>query len=132
MVGLVVLAVTAVLVAEPPGRAAVAAAAARPKSSTINLGNAQTATLSVRPGKHGPVTVSLALSAGARPTTVTLTAALPAKRLGPITIPVSAGSGQNYTADNLLLPAAGKWTFQLTVRTSQFDAVTAATSIHLS
>jgi copper transport protein len=132
ILGIAVLAVTAVLVAEPPGRAAAAVAAARPKTSTLQLASSRTATLTVRPGRHGPVTVSLALSAGAKPIGVSLTAALPAKQLGPITIPLSARTDLNYAADNLLLPAAGKWTFQLTVRTSEFDAVTAATTLHLS
>ena len=35
---LIVLAVTAVLVAEPPGRAAIAAVAAKPQTSRVELG----------------------------------------------------------------------------------------------
>ena len=132
VLGIAVLAVTAVLVAEPPGRAAVAAAAAKPQTSKVALGNGRTATLTVTPGRHGTVTVALGLTAGAKPLGLTLNAALPAKQLGPIPVKLSGTDGRNYTASNVLLPAAGRWTFTLNLRTSEFDAVTADTSIHLS
>src|SRR5207245_2542338 len=82
-----VLAVTAVLVAEPPGRAALAADHDKPRSSTVALGG-RTATVTLDPGRHGPVTVTVALSAGAKPQQITATAALPDKQLGPITVPL--------------------------------------------
>ncbi len=132
VLGVTVLAVTAVLVAEPPGRAAVAAVAAKPQTSRVELAGSRTATLTVSPGRHGTVSVSLTLSAGATPIGLTLNAALPAKQLGPIPVKLAGTDGRNYTASNVLLPAAGKWSFTLDIRTSEFDAVTADTSIHLS
>jgi copper transport protein len=130
--GVAVLAVTAVLVAQPPGRAAAADTAAKSQTSRIQLGAGRTATLNVAPGRHGPVSVSLSLSPGAKPVGVTLKAALPAKQLGPIDIPLTSGGGLTYAASSILLPSPGAWTFTLNLRTSEFDAVTADTTIHLS
>jgi copper transport protein len=125
-----VLAVTAVLVSEPPGRAALAAQHAKARSAGVALGNGRTATVTLDPGRSGPVTVTVALSPGAKPQQLTATAALPDKQLGPITIPLRA-TGTEYTASGIVLPAAGRWTITLTIRTSEFDSVVADTKIRL-
>jgi copper transport protein len=125
-----VLAVTAVLVAEPPGRAALTADHAKARTSTVALGSGRTATVTLDPGRHGPVTVTVDLSPGAKPQELTATAALPAKQLGPIAIPLRA-AGDEYSASGIVLPSAGRWTFTLTIRTSEFDSVVANTTIRL-
>jgi copper transport protein len=131
VLALVVLGVTSVLVAEPLGQAAEITAAAGPESATVNLGNGRTAVLTISPHRHGPVAVTVTISAGVTPTSVTLTAAQTAKQLGPITIPLTTTDKKTYSAANVLLPAAGTWTFALTVQTSQFDSVTAAVPLSL-
>jgi copper transport protein len=130
VVALGVLAVTSVLVAEPPGRAATAADHAKARSATMALGGGRTATVTLDPGKHGPVTVTVQLSPGAKPQQLTATAALPAKQLGPIAIPLKA-AGSEYSASGIVLPSAGKWTITLNVRTSEFDSTVADTKIRL-
>ena len=130
VVALGVLAVTSVLVAEPPGRAATAADHAKARSATMALGGGRTATVTLDPGKHGPVTVTVQLSPGAKPQQLTATAALPDKQLGPIPIPLRA-TGSEYSASGIVLPSAGKWTITLTVRTSDFDSTVADTKIRL-
>ena len=129
-VGVAVLAVTSVLVAEPPGKAALATDRSRARSAQVALGEGRTATVTLDPGRHGPVTVTVALSPGPKPQQLSATAALPAKQLGPIAIPLR-GSGPEYSASGVVLPSAGRWTITLTVRMSDFDSVVADTKIRL-
>ena len=58
LLALAVLAVTAVLVAEPPGRAVETVADRAVATATAPLGGDRTATIRV-PGSTGPVTVSI-------------------------------------------------------------------------
>jgi copper transport protein len=125
-----VLGATAVLVAEPLGRAAAITQASKPESATAQLGNGRTALITITPHRAGPVAVTVALSSGATPTSLTLTASLASKQLGPITVPLSTTDHKTYDASGVLLPSAGKWDFVLIVQTSQFDSVT--TDVHLS
>jgi hypothetical protein len=66
-------------------------------------------------------------------TTLVATAALPAKQLGPITIPLARNgtTGAVYAASSVLLPAAGSWVITLTVTTSQFDSTVATATVVL-
>jgi copper transport protein len=126
-----VLAVTAVLVAEPPGRAALAAQHEKARSATVALGNGRTAIVTLDPGRSGPVTVTVRLAPAAVPAPqVSATAALPDKQLGPITIPLRA-SGSGYTASGIVLPSPGRWIITLTIKTSEFDSVVADAKIRL-
>lgn len=129
-IGVAVLAVTSVLVAEPPGRAALAADRTKARSAQVALGGGRSATVTLDPGRHGPVTVTVSLSPGAKPQQLGATAALPDKQLGPIAIPLRA-RGAEYSASGVVLPSAGRWTITLTVRTSEFDSVVADTTIRL-
>jgi copper transport protein len=131
VIAVVVLGVTAVLVAEPPGRAALAATRAEARSSTVALGGGRNATVTLDPGRHGPVSVTVRLSPGARAQQLTATAALPAKQLGPIAVPLTTTDGAMYSASGVVLPSAGRWTITLTVTTSEFDAVVADAKIRL-
>ena len=109
VIALVVLAVTAVLVAEPPGPAALATTRAQPQTATTSLGGGRTATVTIEPGKHGPVSITIALSAGPKPLQVTATAALPDRQLGPIPFKLATHDGATYTASGVVLPASGRW-----------------------
>jgi copper transport protein len=125
-----VLAATAVLVAEPPGKAATAVAQAKPRSAAVALAAGARATVTVEPGRHGPVSVTVSVS-GVRPQQVTATASLLQKQLGPIPVPLTASAPGVYIASGVVLPSAGSWTFALTIRTSEFDASTADAVIRL-
>jgi copper transport protein len=125
-----VLAATAVLVAEPPGKAATAVAQAKPRSTTVALGGGGRATVTAEPGRHGPVSVTVSVS-GVRPQQVSATASLPQKQLGPIPVPLTASANGVYIASGVVLPTAGSWTFTLTIRSSEFDASTANAVIRL-
>jgi copper transport protein len=131
VIAVVVLAVTSVLVAEPPGRAALATTRAEARSSTVALGGGRSATVTLDPGRHGPVSVTVHLSPGVRAQQLTATAALPAKQLGPIAVPLTTTDGATYSASDVVLPSAGRWTITLTVTTSEFDAVVADAKIRL-
>jgi copper transport protein len=123
-----VLALTAVLVAEPPGRNAMVAGAAR---ATMQLGGGRSATVTVDPGHAGLVAVRLQLDAGPAPLAVSATANLPAQKVGPIAIPLEQRPGLTYSASSVLLPTPGEWTLTVDVRTSEFDSVTADASLGL-
>jgi copper transport protein len=131
-IGALVLAATAVLVSQPPGKVALAAERSQPRQATVQL-NAQTqALVSVEPGVQGDVRITVRLSGGPPPTGVTATASLPAKQLGPIPVPLQAAGAGSYTSTGVLLPAAGVWELRLTVRTSEFDSTVAVAKIELS
>ncbi len=123
----VVLAVTAVLVTEPPGRDAISTAS---RSATASLGTGRSATVRVDPARSGPVAVELTLTPPG-PATVTMTAALPAAGIGPLPVPLIRQSDGRYSASAVTLPHNGRWTFALVVRRSEFDAVTADVTIKI-
>lgn len=123
----VVLAVTAVLVTEPPGRDAISTAS---RSATVSLGTGRSATVRVDPARSGPVAVELTLTP-AEPATVTMTASLPAAGIGPLPVPLARQPNGRYSASAVTLPHDGRWTFALVVRRSEFDAVTADVTIKI-
>ncbi len=131
VVALTVLAVTAVLVAEPPGRAALATTRSEPQAATASLGGGRHATVTIEPGRHGPVSVTVALSAGPKPLQLNATAALPDKQLGPIPVKLATHDGATFVASGVVLPSAGRWVITLTVRTSEFDSAVADVKIRL-
>jgi copper transport protein len=132
VVGVVVLGVTGVLVAQPPGKVSLAAERAKPKSATVAVTADATARVEIAPGTHGDVEVEVVLSGSITPTAVTATASLPAKSLGPIPVKLQSAGPKSYTASGVLLPAAGAWQISLTVQTSEFDSTTAVAVVHLS
>ena len=124
-VGAIVLAATAVLVAEPPGTVALAADRAKPRQATVAVTARSKAVVEVNPGVHGTVQVSIQLTGGVKPLAVTAAASLPAKQLGPIALKLQSDGPASYLASGVLLPAAGTWQVEITVRTSEFDSTTA-------
>jgi copper transport protein len=125
-----VLVLTAVLVAQPRGKEAIATRELRPATASADLGDARTVNVKVAPGRHGTTVVDVTLS-GTDASKITATAALPAEQLGPIPIPLAASGAGQYTASNVNLPAAGDWVISLVVTTSEFDAITTQVKIHL-
>jgi copper transport protein len=126
-----ILVLTAVLVAQPRGKEAIATRELRPAVAATDLGDGSSARVTVSPGRHGTVVVDVSLNSVARGTKIRATAALPDKQLGPIPIVLAANGPNEYTASNVNLPAAGDWVISLVVTTSEFDAVTAQLKIHL-
>jgi copper transport protein len=131
LLALAVLAVTAVLVAEPPGRSVEAVADRAVATATAPLGGSRTATIRITPGQAGSVTVSITLSPGAPPQQLTCAAALPDKQLGPIAVPVTKQADSSYQASGVLLPQPGTWQMTLTVKTSDFDSVVTNATVRL-
>ncbi|SOD75083.1 copper transport protein [Jatrophihabitans sp. GAS493] len=134
-IGVVVLAVTAVLVVQPPGRNAELASYAAPTTVSISLSEAggsteRSAELTVTPSRAGTVEVNLRIAGTAVPLSVTGNAYLAAKELGPVDLGLKSSDGLDFIG-SALLPAAGSWKFTITVRYSEFDSVTADTSVQL-
>jgi copper transport protein len=132
VLAIAVLAATSVLVAQPRGKEAVAIQQQRPVSASAPLGAGRSATVTIEPGRHGLVTATVALSPGARATSVTATATLTAKQLGPIPMQLTANGADLYGASGINLPVAGKWVITLVVTTSATDAVTTSATIQLN
>ena len=128
----VVLTVTGVLVALPPGRAAVAGTPAAVTSGSSVLAAGRSVRVSVDPAQAGVVTVTVALVGGPEPEHLAVTAALPARQLGPLPVPLIAAGPLTYRATGFLLPTAGEWTFAIVVQTSEFDAVTTTVTLAVS
>lgn len=123
--GIAALVAAAVLVGQPPARSAYAQElGTRPTTATTTLNDTADVQITVDPARHGLVNLSVKVT-GEEPTDVTLTATLPSQDLGPQTIALTAGANGQYQAENVLLAAAGTWTFSVTVRTGEFDSVAA-------
>jgi copper transport protein len=127
----VVLIVSAVLVAQPPGRTANAATDRAPVAATIALSTDRKLTLQVTPGRHGPITVTIAVGPGAAVQQMTVTAALPSASIGPIPIPVDGLDDLDFQSGKVVLPTAGVWQFDVSVQTSEFDIISATVPITL-
>lgn len=126
-----VLVATSVLVAQPRGKEAIATRELRPVSASTDLGDGRNVSVTVTPGRHGTVAADVTLGPGEKPTKITATAALPAKQLGPIPVPLTANGLDVYTANGINLPVAGDWVFDLVVTTSEFDATAVQLKVHL-
>lgn len=131
-IGAVVLGATAVLISQPPGKVALAAERSKPQHVTVALTSSSQAMVAVSPAAHGNVGFEVQVIGGTKPTSVTATASLPSKELGPIPIPLKATGSLEYTASGVLLPVAGSWQVTLTVQTSEFDSTTAVATLKVS
>lgn len=131
-IGAVVLGATAVLISQPPGKVALAAQRSKPQHVMVQLTSSSQAMVEISPAAHGNVGFEVQVIGGTKPTSVTATASLPSKELGPIPIPLKAAGTSEYTASGVLLPVAGKWQITLTVQTSEFDSTTAIATLKVS
>jgi copper transport protein len=126
-----VLVATAVLVDQPRGPEALAAAHHQPVSATTALGDGHSATVTIDPGVHGTVGIAVVLSPGTPVQELTATATQPSAQLGPIPLRLHASSSGRYHASDVVLPVAGTWVIGLAVTTSEFNSVTAQVPIVL-
>jgi copper transport protein len=132
VLGVAVLGVTGVLIAQPPGKAALDALHSKAKVATVAITSTAKAVVEINPGKHGLVQVAVQLTGSITPTEVTATASLPSKDLGPLPVPLQLAGPKSYTASSVLLPSSGSWQITVTVQTSQFDSTTAVAYLTLS
>ena len=119
----VIVAVTAVLVAEPPPKAT-AAPPKGPYATTTDVGPYEL-NLTLDPAKTGynAIHVYLLKPSGLPATSasdVTLAASLAQPALGPIRIPTSVGGPGHWLA-TAQLPIAGTWSLDVVVRRGKFD-----------
>jgi len=126
--GVGVVAVTAVLVATTPARAAY-----RPiEQRTLTAGPVTVQLTAIPEGEHTIDLHLYAFGANGLPTNVLgmrADADMPAGHLGPITITlVPAGTG-HFIANRVLLPRTGTWILHLYVRASEFDSYPATTRL---
>jgi copper transport protein len=131
-VGAVVLAASGVLIAQPPGKVALAAQRAKPQTADIAVTATARAQVVVTPGARGPVQIIVTLTGDITPIGVTAAASLPAQNLGPIAVPLQAAGPKTYTAGDVDLPSSGTWEISLTVKTSEFDSTNAVARLHIS
>jgi copper transport protein len=126
-----VLAVSAVLVAVPPAKAAVA----QPVNATLVLqgtsgadGSVQVSVDPARTG-HNVVHIYLYDDQGrlTDPLALQVTLAEREQQIGPIPVPPRRSGPGHFTADAVHIPTAGTWTLAVVVRSDEFTATTAST-----
>jgi copper transport protein len=132
VVAAVVLALAAVLVGRPRGADAVAAADRAPVTATAAVTATRTASLTVDPGRHGVVSLTVDLGAGPAPQSVSASATQPAAQLGPLPLHLVHAGASSYSAAGIDLPVAGTWVVTLVITWSQFSAVTTEAKVTLS
>jgi copper transport protein len=131
-IGVLVLAVSAVLVGTPPARAEVA----QPVDVTLPLqtsaGAEGTVQVSVDPAAAGANLLHVYLfdEAGqlSQPEDIRVTLTEPAQEIGPIDVDLEPGGPGHYVGDGMAIPGAGTWTLAVTVRLDEFTAGTASTT----
>jgi copper transport protein len=126
-----VLALTAVLVAQAPGRQTYAT----PYDRTLPLPDGGSVQVEVTPARRGGNEFHLFVfgrdGRPVEPRDVTVTAALPAEKLGPLPVRLHDAGPGHFVGSGLSLPDAGTWQVRVAVRTSEFDesSVTAKVTV---
>ncbi|HET6877354.1 MAG TPA: copper resistance protein CopC [Jatrophihabitans sp.] len=129
-IGLIVLVLTAVLVAEPRGAEALTARYQQPVTVSAPLGSGRTLTVTSSHGVAGPVTLTVTEAGGPAPRRVTATATQQQAQLGPIPVQLHATGARSWTG-RANLPVAGDWRIDLVATTSALDATTTDATLHL-
>lgn len=133
----VILGVTAALVQISPPRTAAAAGSAAATTTVTRTLTSSTMALQIDlfPATVGNNSLHLyAYTPDNKPLTVvewSATAALPAKGIEPITIPLLRITDFHAIGD-IALPQAGQWTFKFTARTSDIDEQTLSTTVQVN
>jgi copper transport protein len=127
--GLVVLGVTSVLVATPPGRDRTAA----PFVTSLVSPQGARAELSIEPAAPGPVTVHLyATPPGGsleRAAEARLTMSLPTRGIADLAVPLALAGNNHFASTGASIPLAGAWQATITVRFGEFDSYTFTTTV---
>jgi copper transport protein len=126
----VIVGVTAVLVAEPPARASVAPRG--PYATTVALGELNVNVVA-DPARAGANTIDLYLmnrtGRPARVAELRLSASLPSKRIGPLRFDAHPLAPGHYAVHGAHFALAGEWRLRIDARRGQFDSFTATASI---
>ena len=121
VIATVVLAVTAVLVAQAPARATYT----DPFNTSLPLPAGGSGALSVTPARSGTNTITVTVSkpdgTPAAPLQVALYATLPKESIGPLEIQLTRTAVGKYRSTAASLPQPGRWQLDVQVRTSEFD-----------
>ena len=123
---------SAVLVATPPARSALA----QPVDVTLPLqgtsGAEGSVQISVDPAQPGPNVLHIYLFDDAgqltQPAGIEVTLTEPSQQLGPIDVDLQPGGPGHYVGDGMSIPGAGTWTLAVSVRVDEFTATTAQTT----
>jgi len=124
-----VLAVTTLLIAEPPARAV--GSGAGPVTVTTRAGDTDVRVV-VEPARVGPNLVNIYLSKDRRsvdPDEVRVAFINQRAGLGPISAPTERNEPGHYLARSVPLSAAGKWKITVRLRTGEFDSTDATVTI---
>jgi copper transport protein len=132
VLAVVVLAMSAVLVATPPARSAVA----QPVDVTLPLegsaGADGSVQISIDPGRPGPNLLHVYLFDDAgrltQPAGIEVTLTEPGQDLGPLEVDLQPAGPGHYVGDGMTIPGAGTWTLAVSVRVDEFTARTARTT----
>jgi copper transport protein len=132
LVAVVVLAMSALLVATPPARSAVA----QPVDVVLPLqgaaGESGTVQISVDPAATGPNVLHVYLFDDAgrltQPAGIEVTLSEPGQQIGPLEVELEPAGPGHYVGDGMTIPGAGTWTLAVSVRVDEFTATTARTS----
>jgi copper transport protein len=130
VIGLGVLVLSAVLVAEPRGKEALLVSHREPVSASAPLGGGRSIQVTAAPGTHGFISFTVAFSDGRSPQAVSATAIQHEKEIGPLPIDLIPEGAGLYDG-SAVLPAAGEWELDFSVTTGPFDATTTDTTIRL-
>ncbi|MCZ2857757.1 copper resistance CopC/CopD family protein [Blastococcus sp. VKM Ac-2987] len=131
-VAAVVLALSAVLVATPPARTALA----QPVETVLPLqggagaasGSVQVSVDPARPGENA-LHVYLFDDAGrlTQPAEIRVTLTERSQEIGPLDVDLAPAGPGHFVGDGMAIPGAGTWTLTVTVRLDEFTALSAAT-----
>ncbi len=125
-----VVAVTSVLVTEPPARASVAPTG--PYATTASLGRLE-ANVVVDPAKTGLNAIHLYLTdRSGRPADVAeleVSASLPSEHVGPLRFTAHRLAPGHYAVHGAQFPLAGDWQLRIEARRGEFEALTRTVSI---
>lgn len=121
LLGVVVLALAAVLVSQAPARTTYV----KPVDKTVQLASGGTATVKITPVKVGSNTVSIDVfgtqGKAVDAKVVTATLSLPSEQYGPLDVAIArTGTGQ-YSTTAAALPKPGNWQLVVRVQMSEFD-----------
>jgi copper transport protein len=129
LLGVLVLVASAVLVAEPRGKEALAEQYRQPVSATASLGDGRTVTVKLDRGVHGVVSATVETSSAVR--RISATAQQTAAQIGPVPLALTKAGPSLYSSSGVNLPVAGTWEFDIVVTTSDTAAVTTDVKITL-
>jgi copper transport protein len=132
VLGIVVLAVAAVLVSQAPARTTYV----KPVQQTVRLASGGTAQVTLTPAKVGQNTMTISvLDTAGKPVNaqaVTATEALPSAQYGPLPIQMQKTGTGIYSSSAVALTKTGDWEIVIRVQMSEFDRDVAQVNVKVT